>query len=503
VNILRLDDSDLVPVDYGDLLDKILEVLQRNNPFSVSDDKRRLLIDIDAAANQIAISQVLPPLGSCEPQARSATVNFPAEVETRFGIQIRQIREHLRQHLASVVGGDGIENFVASLIEPLESPSFQGRGTDLGFKYDFAKSSPTLAKKKLTLQRPNTVGTTSILKLHKLTITVRDSDIFQQELKQGLQNYINENAESENDKQELRDRLDEMVQNENSDFHKLLKLVDKETLGKLNKEAKITYLEYLLENIRNSSTDSVGSVYLEDLIRRIRLLEAYISDRTKDDGYYNVNYAGVTINYRDMFSRSEVLDALPIIPIVAGYLGETTDSHLNERKYIFGLKLKFGNEVQARGGEPVFDYNLNLLNPESEEHKAKLADNYTSETFIRKVLKIALLYYFVFASLSNPLAPDYNPDSELTYDPRQSFESAVIPVLQGSDEEKKKGIFRGIKRGLTEYNVAVKINHLKQLLKNFIDRQTILPSRTEPRHISVKRGILEDIECFNDWSIFH
>jgi hypothetical protein len=494
VNILQLDDSDLVPVDYGDLLDKILEFLQGNNPFSVSGDKRRLLIDIDAVANQIAISQVLPPLGSFEPQAHSATVNFPAEVETRFGSQIRQIREHLRQHLASVVGEDGIENFVSNLIEPLDSPVFQGNCQELGFKYDFAKSSPILAKKKLTLQRPNTVGTTAILKLHKLTIAVRDSDIFQQQLKEALQNYINENAESESDKQELYHRLDELVKDGNSDFHKLVKIVDKETLGKLKKEAKITYLEYLLEHIRTSNTDSVGIIYLEDLIQRIRWIEAYISDRTKDDGYYNVNYAGVTVNYRDMFSRAEVLDALPIIPIVAGYLGETTDSHLNERKYIFGLKLKFGNEVQARGGEPVFDYNLNLLNPESEEHKAELADSYTSETFIRKVLKIALLYYFVFASLSNPLAPDYNPDSELTYDPRQSFESAVIPVLQGSDEEKKKGIFRGIKRGLTEYNVEVKINRLKQLLKNFIDRQTILPSRTEPRHISVKRGILEDIE---------
>jgi len=50
VNILRLDDSDLVPVDYGDLLDKILEVLQGKNPFSVSGDRRRLLIDIDAVA---------------------------------------------------------------------------------------------------------------------------------------------------------------------------------------------------------------------------------------------------------------------------------------------------------------------------------------------------------------------------------------------------------------------------------------------------------------------
>jgi hypothetical protein len=78
--------------------------------------------------------------------------------------------------------------------------------------------------------------------VHKLTIAVRNSDIFQQQLKEGLENYINENADTESDKQELHHRLDEMVKDENYDFHKLLKLVDKETLGNLKKEAKITYI---------------------------------------------------------------------------------------------------------------------------------------------------------------------------------------------------------------------------------------------------------------------
>ena len=126
MNILRLGDSDLVPVDYGDLLDKILEVLQGKNPFSVSGDKRRLLIDIDAVAAQISSLNVRHPLGGFERFAHSATVNFTPELETQFGTQIRQIRQYLRQHLASVVGGnDAIENFVASLIEPLESPAFR------------------------------------------------------------------------------------------------------------------------------------------------------------------------------------------------------------------------------------------------------------------------------------------------------------------------------------------------------------------------------------------
>ena len=85
MNVLRFDDSDLVPVDYGDLLDKILEVLRGKNPFSVSDDRRRLIVDIDAIAADIAKIEVRKPLGSFERQADCATVNFPQEVEEHFG----------------------------------------------------------------------------------------------------------------------------------------------------------------------------------------------------------------------------------------------------------------------------------------------------------------------------------------------------------------------------------------------------------------------------------
>jgi hypothetical protein len=59
VNILKLEDSELTPVDYGDLLDKILEVLQDKNPFALSDDRHRLLIDIDAIAADITKVSVL------------------------------------------------------------------------------------------------------------------------------------------------------------------------------------------------------------------------------------------------------------------------------------------------------------------------------------------------------------------------------------------------------------------------------------------------------------
>ena len=495
MNILRLGDEDLVPVDYGDLLDKILEVLQGNNPFKISDDRDRLIVDIDALAADVAKKQVQPPLGSFEPQANSATVNFPSQIEDHFGDRVRQIKECLRQHLESKFPpNDSIEKFVASLIAPLNSPSFRGNGQELGFKYDFGKRHTDLEKEKLTLQSRGS-GSHATLKLHKLTMAVRNTDIFEQQLKKGLENYINENAETSDDKQELNARLDEMVKNPDSDFHKLIRLVDKETIGKLNKEAKITYLEYLLEHIRaSSSTDTVGIIYLQDLVRRLRLIEEYINDSTKSDGEYKVNYAGFEFNYREIFARAESLDALPIISIVEGYLGESTDTPQSERKFIFALKVKFNNPVQSLGGKEVFEYYLNLLNPDSEEHQAEIAEDSLTETFARKVLKIALLYHFVFASPHNPETENYNPELELDFNPLPGFEKLIKDVLSRDNDEIKKRLFRNFVTRFKEVNVKHKINRLKELLKNFLKQQTILPSRTETRHVNLKMGLVEDLE---------
>ncbi|UNU23485.1 hypothetical protein [Microcoleus vaginatus] len=494
MNILRLDDSDLVPVDYGDLLAKILEVLQGNNPFKISDDRRRLIVDIDAIAAEVAKLEVRKPLGSFERFADAATVNFPAEVDDHFGARVRQIKECLRQHLESKLPqNDSIEKFVASLITPLNSPSFRGSGQELGFKYDFGKRHTSLEKEKLTLQRLDS-GSHATLKLHKLTIAVRNTDIFQQQLKDGLENYIRENAENSDDRQELNHRLDEMVENPDSDFHKLIRLVDKETLGQLNKEAKITYLEYLLEHIRASSKDTVGIIYLQDLIRRLRLIEQYINDSSKAHGEYEVNYAGFRFNYREIFARAEVLDALPIISIVEGYLGESTDTPQSERKFIFALKVKFNNPVQSLGGKEVFEYYLNLLNPDSEEHQAAIAEDSITETFARKVLKIALLYHFVFASPHNPETENYNPELELDFNPLPGFEKLIKDVLSRDNEEIKKRLFRNFVTRFKEVNVKHKINRLKELLKNFLKQQTILPSRTETRHVNLKMGLVEDID---------
>ncbi|MCL1464725.1 hypothetical protein [Argonema galeatum] len=491
VNILEPGDSELVSVDYTDLLQKILQTLRGQNPFRIAENGQRLAIDIDAVASHVASLPIQNPLSSPN-GVRSATINFSPGFRDNFPNKIREIRDCLTQLLESSLGSNrSIEEFVNGLVTPLES--FQGNPTGLGLTYTFNRPSPNLQKQKLCLDS-NRPGSASLLKFHKLTITVREIDRFPEYLKEGLENHIDRQVtfERESHRKELHDTIQERIEDEYSDFNRLKRIVDTETLGKLKKEAKIRYLEYLRDNIETK--DSVGFIYLQDLIRRLRLIEDFIN-QDKADSYYDVNYANSTINYKDEFSRSEVLDSLPIIPIVTGNLGESTDINEGERKFIFGLKMKFGNPVEAHKGLEVFDYNLNLIDPDSAEHRHELE---RKPNFGSKILKLAFLYFFVFAC-NNPNVDGYNPNDDLNYNPIIPFKK-ILPDLQGNNEEIKKRRLKAIWRGLNEYKIREKIKVLRELLREFIKNQTILPTRTYPVQISVRRGILETDEnkIFND-----
>ena len=503
VNVLRQNDDDLIPGDYSDLLKKILEKARSENPFKLNDDRRRLIIDLDEFAHQIASQNIQHPLGGGERFAKRATVHFSEGFDQQFSPLLHDIKEALKQQLTSTLAPQSIENFITNLMTPLDSEEFKGDGQKLGFKYDFDRIYDKLDKQKLTLEKVGT-GSDSILKFHKVTISVRNTDHFQEELTKGLENYIDE-VENKRDRKELYRILDDIRENENSEFHRLIKTIDRETLGKLKKEAKINYLEYLLEHLRASRNNSDKSIYLEDLIRRLRLIEEYINDSSKSDGDYEVTYDNVTVNYRDIFSRAETLDALPIIPIIEGALGETTDRSQNERKFIFGLKLKLNNTVAAKGGRDVFEYNLDILNPNHEKHKIEIANPDTHDTFIRKVLTRAFLYYFAFASDVNPLAEDYDINSEIKYSKELIFErleQVVIKTLKGDNQQTKEKLLANLVNRLKQLNVKEKIKDLRSLLINFIESSSILPRGDKTQHLLIKKGLLEDIDTILNTSKF-
>lgn len=484
VNELRQGDDDLVSVDYSSIQQQILRVLQNINPFEVSENGRRLTINIDEIAAGVAISGVQSPLSDTK-GVRSATVNFSRGFETSFSSQIQEIKACLERHLKSLLPEGDIEEFINNLTADLSS--FQGEAKNLGLSYPFGKASGSLETQELTIgdDKP---GSNSLLKFHKLTITVGNVNHFQEQLQKGLKNHIDRyfDTEDEEDLENAFNNIDSQIRDPSSEFNKLQNLVDTETLGKLKKEAKIVYLEHLLNNLETK--DSKGVIYGRDLIRRLRLIEKYINSKAR--GELEVYYAEATVNYQEVFARAETFDALPVIPIIAGILGESTDISKDETQFVLGLKMKFDGSVQTSQGEDVFEYNLGIINPDSEEHQRELADSDRRERFARKVLIRVFLYYFVFASRCNPMLENYDPNLESKFDPRPVFEEKVLPVLKGSDEEAKKRLFRGFNQGLEEFNIKFKINTLCDLLKNFVGRQKILPTETYNRQIIVSKEIL-------------
>lgn len=481
MNVLRQGDDDLVQVDYSDILTKISEALrnqENKNPFNISGGKQ-LLVDIDEIANQLASSPPDSPLmGSF---AKAATVNFTSRFKESFPDSIREIesslKERLKTALAHMQPSVSAEQYLPELVTDLSNFKIEGNANRLGFNYSFGQY-PGLRKQRLTFHRPE--HGSPLLKFHKLTITVRNVGKFDTQLSQGLENYIKVefDGESESDLEELRDRLKELVKEQNSDFYKLMRVVKTETIGKIHKEVKIRYLEYLLQHIGGAD----DAIYLKDLIRRLRLLNEYISDDEKADGDYDVNYAGRSepVNYKNLFSRADAFDILPIIPLVVGYLGETKDEDGGEQQFIFGLKLKLNGKAQAHGGKPAFDYYLNLLDPDSEEHKEQLADASKSEKFKEKVLKIAFLYYFVFFDFGN-----------LNFDPRGFFEWEIKDALTQSDETAQKDMLRSLKQQIETPRVREGIRKLKELLTKQLKQKTRYSKTAHSLHICVKQSILE------------
>ncbi|MBC6471521.1 MAG: hypothetical protein GDA48_00625 [Hormoscilla sp. GM102CHS1] len=489
MNILELGDNQLPPLDYSSLLGEILSVLSKEkNPFKFSDDRKRLQIDVDRIAFAVATARVENPL-ALKSGVKMATVNFSST--TAFADRIRQIRDRLGQLLRDAAPKGNVEEAIADLLTDLST--FKGSSPALGFTYPFSKEYKDLEKHRLSLESDHR-GSNSLLKFHKLTITVEGINSFGEQLQASLSNYI-ESQFADLDADELEDlheTLTDSIENKKSDLYELRRIMDTESLGKLKREAKIRYLQFILANIDSNEKDRV---YLQDLIRRLRLLEDYINDSDQDDEYYRVSYEGTFVNLRDMFARAEVFDSLPIIPLIAGDLGETTDEELGERQFTFGMKLKFGGEVHIEEGSPtVLDYHLNQIASNSsekmQEHMSRLQDTTIGIFFKERVLRIAFLYSFILGSNLDPNAANYDPRSELNYDPRPVCDR-IGEVLSSENESSKRQLFNQIVEDLARKNVKVKIEKLKKLLQKFLKRDRIWEKQSVPLQIGVKRGILE------------
>ncbi len=372
-----------------------------------------------------------------------------------------------------------LADYARSLLVPVAQLSVQqakGSGYSLSKEY-------TLEKKRLHVQ-PQKPDGTPWLKAHKLTLTVQKIDGFAQQITQGICELLVQKRCDEEDIEEVREVLKDEAKQQQSNLGQLQEILVKESVARIQRDAKVRYLRYLLKGIEEWKKRSIegrkqGPQRAKDtqaihfftlLIDRLEMLDSYIRQTEKDTGYYQVTYQRQTFNYRDLFARADALNALPIIPEIDGFLGESTDKERREKTFVSGIKMKLNGGVHVHGGEgrSVFKYNVALLNPESAEYKKREQAARSMQGLWEKILRTALLYCFVFCYMD-----------DANFRPEEFFEKHILPVLREGTEEQKIAVLKKLQQKVDTETVAENIDAMRNFLFNFLIQSSIGPARYE------------------------
>lgn len=493
----------LAKLDYGPLLDSILEVLKNNNIFKFSPDGNRLLISAYKIAYEIATKKEQQPGNPLSQSVgiRAATVNFSSETE--FYSKIQAIRDELKTQLDIAAG----ENQTKARVENLctELSQFNSEKAALPFSYPF-NTTHTFRSQRLIIENSlaerTRTGTQSVIKAHHLNVRFEGLSQFDEKLSASLKAYIDSiaspNSQDWEELNELLANISNKDKGKTSEITELRKIVDTESLPRLLRDLKIDYLEYLRNECAKtglSKTNALGFECLETLIARLKTFSNYLNNPELDDAHYEVTYLKETVNLRTAFSQANAFDMLPIIPDYEGVIGESIDKDRGIKEFNLGLRLKLNGAVNAYNEDSALDYYMTEIDPNSQRHTEQLKDSARAKNFKIKALKIACLYYFIFAVDEN------GKISDKSYNPIEKFENDVLSKLKSdaSDDAKAtdtqvRDLLCQIKNLILNQNgwqVITKLNALKSLLQSFLNKKDILPSFSKSVQICINKSLLK------------
>jgi len=468
----------LAKLDYIPLLDKVLQLVKEKPLFRFSPDKNKLRISAYDIAYEIATNPELRPQSPLTQNIgiKAATVNF--KLQTEFYSKIQAIRDELRRQLVAVCGENQAQSSLDNLCTPLSN--FINTEAGLPFKYPFDKpytfiSQRLVIENRLAQERRR--GTDSVIKAHHLNVKFEGISNFKSRFLESLKSYIDTITKPDSqDWQQLTELLDNISGKKESELTEFQKIVDTESLPRLLRDIKIDYLDYLRiecakTNLRK--TNAQGFECLETLINRLRLLINYINDPDLDDPDYEVSYLlEKSLNLRTAFSQANAFDILPIIPEYEGMIGESIDQDRGIKEFNLGVRLKLNGSVNSYHENSVLNYYMTELDPTSPRHKDQLKDPAKAKNFKEKVLKIACLYYFIFAVDEEGKIPDKD------YDPTPKFKEDVLNKLKAGEasDEEVRNLLIEIKSLILNKDVCQveqKLASLRNLLQTFLKKRNI------------------------------
>ena len=484
MNILDQRNEYLAQTHHAPILKAVLAALESHNPFAWRTTGGRLLLDVDSIAQTVLTKPwresdllTLAPQGS----ARTSTVHMVPEERDEVRRLLHKIQDKLTQHLEALAGPQrsAAQDLARRCIGALEQiPPFGDLAKDLPqeLKRPFSAKRKRLtftkpASSTSTLQPPpgntpqSSTGRTPLMRWHKLTLTIQTPHEVIEQLAEAIRLRL-EQGLVPSDHQELGERIKEQVASPHSELARLVRIIATETVGQIKKEACLCYLAFLEEQMGEHNKTRPA---LRELLRRLRLLQAYLQREEKADAEYEVTYQGQTMNLRSLFAQAIAFSDLPVFPLVDGSLGEITNNSTSS--YVFGMKLKLNGRVARYNNLSSFDYHLALLQKRYAAQPGHL-------------VRLAVLYHLIFSRYGDP-----------TYDPITALEQDVLPILQG-DTSSTAGqaavdrLFASIAASCQPARGAV--NALAAALRAVVRQPTqAIPQRWDVQ-LNIREGILEN-----------
>lgn len=491
------------PVDYHFLLQEIDKIVKKAPGNLLQVTPSRVIFDIDAIATHIASKYPNNPL-FFDPRRHNVFVStHMADIITKktFSKDIQQLRASLytRFQAALPLDANGKRPDPASYIRKLftsiqdfaqEERQEKKEQDSQGLRYANLRQSFPLKKQHLHLRTKKTEQE-PCLKGHKLTIQVDRLKDFAAQITNGIVAFLQSQAACTPEEiEQVQQELQRRALKKDSDLSRLSEALVRHSLARIQRSAQIHYLHYLQKGLQDWHAPSQKRPlpWLCTLTSRLERLEAYIANPDRGDGSYTVSYQQKTYNLRDLFTRADALDTLPIITVIDGILGEQSQSEREQKTFTFGVKLKLNGRVQAHngGGKSVFEYFLTLLNPVSDLYQRRERETQTSphdrQRFLEKVLKVALLYPFVFTHLD-----------DAHFDPVPEADQ-LLTVFQGDDEQAKMEKLTQLYKELIGCKRQY-LDDLRDMLATFLHNQKIgLPRYDEALILSMHNTILADLD---------
>nr|BBH92371.1 hypothetical protein KTA_05700 [Thermogemmatispora argillosa] len=469
MSTLRERQHHLASVNYSQLFAAIGKQLQRlqqekrlvgTEGAILQFKKQRLSFNIDNIAHAVAsqAKELAHPFENSYGTSYASVYFAEDKARSKFRSDLEQyILQPLRQAFSDLchLQGQTPEQCANSLFQALSSFSIERfenfnpqkpPETINNLRYPLRKPSQVRRRRLHFQKQPGTKERTR-LKGHKLTIDVQRIDALRDNIIAGIQAHLETYRESgQADAEELKEALAILSQTEGpvaDQINTLCETITDEVLARIQRTARLHYLAYIRESLisdpRAGEEERQAARLLQTLIERLRQLEAYI--QRYPDSHYIVSYGALPtqqrINLRDLFSRADAFDPLPIFGEVAGQLGEIINEPQGLKRFIHGLRLKLNGKVHVHGGEgePSFTFHLALLQPGSSafaKRRQEAESNGTLEAFYTRIIRVAVLYFFAFKHWGDP-----------HYQPEHDFEQELLPVLRaGSQEEKEAALKR-------------------------------------------------------------